>query len=89
MAYLITTKGVCKQVSDLTLEKMQEMVGGYIQIVHTQTPENQVFVCDEDGKFKDYEINTIATYCGHASGAIADDDYFVGDVILAGRNEID
>lgn len=38
-----------------TLEKLQELVGGYIQVVRFDY--ESVLICDEEGKLKGYEMN--------------------------------
>lgn len=68
------------------LEQLQEIVGGFIQIVPLD--KTTVLVCDEDGKLKGYEVNGLAT-------SILRDyypkttDFIVGNVIVCKTNEID
>ena len=38
-----------------TLEKLQEIVGGYIQAIPFD--RESVLICDEEGKLKGYEVN--------------------------------
>lgn len=38
-----------------TLEKLQEIVGGYIQMI--QFDRESALICDEEGKLKGYEVN--------------------------------
>lgn len=88
MAYLIKQNGVVHQVQDLTLEKMQAMVGGYIQILYSNDDRN-LFICDEDGKIYNKPINVTATRFAIACNAIMDSDYLVGDVIMAASDEVE
>lgn len=88
MATLYKQDGTVEIVHNLTLENMQRLVGGYIQIVPSASGKS-LFVCDEEGKLKGKDVNVRATYIGKIFGAIRKDDLFVGDVIQAGRDEID
>ena len=54
-----------------TLENMQKTVGGYIETVTLAT--DLIFICDEEGRWKDYEYN--CSICGVD---------FVGTVIAVG-----
>ena len=54
-----------------TLENMQKTVGGYIETVTLAT--DLIFICDEEGRLKDYEHN--CSICGVD---------FVGTVIAVG-----
>ena len=77
-----------------TLEELQEMVGGYIQVVRSADTEKQIII-DEEGKLKGKPINKDATelYVGEAqddTSAEWDYDIIVGDVvILSGEAKID
>lgn len=47
----------------LSLEEAQGMVGGDVQLVTFKNKEGKrrLILCDEEGKLKDYPINTTAT----------------------------
>ena len=45
--------------NDLDLDKLQEIVGGYIELVSVNTKIN--LFCNEEGKIKNLPVNTIAT----------------------------
>ena len=70
---------------ELTLEKMQDIVGGYIQIVPLNN--KQVFVCNEEGKMLDLPFNKEATRIWITSCGMT--DIIVGNIILAQNKEID
>lgn len=59
-----------------TLQDMQQVVGGYIEIIHP-FDDPVALVCDEEGKLKGYEPNR----------AIAGKDIIVGTFFLAGVAE--
>lgn len=61
-----------------TLQDMQQVVGGYIEIIHP-FDDPVALVCDEEGKLKGYEPNR----------AIAGKDIIVGTFFLAGVAEED
>ena len=66
-----------------SLEKLQKMVGGYIQVVDAYNGDQ--IVMDEEGKMKGKSINYEATkhWIGENANAY---DYVVGDaVILSGK----
>lgn len=84
MAYLLKVDGSIEKDVDVTsLEKMQALVGGYIQMVNTK--DGDLMIMDEEGKLKDKPINTKATEM-YRYGA---SDTIVGDVIIATEKEID
>ena len=88
MATLIKVDGSTEEIrgknpdGSLTLRQMQEIVGGYIQIIPTTNGE--MLVCDEEGKLKDKKLNM------KASGKVElfPTDYIAGDAILLSRKEI-
>ena len=61
-----------------TLRDMQHTVGGYIEIIHP-FDDPVALVCDEEGKYKDYEPNR----------AIAGKDIIVGTFFIAGVGDED
>jgi hypothetical protein len=81
MATLIRTSGLQETVTPLngttfTLEEMQTLVGGYIQMIWTH--DCLIGMVDEDGKLKGKPINHVATthyrYGSH--------DPLVGEVLV-------
>jgi len=83
MAKIIKADGTVETIDkELTLEVMQKVVGGYIQIV--TAPNGQLIVLDEEGKIKGKSVNVRATNLyGNPH------DLIVGDVIVANNDEID
>ena len=61
-----------------TLKEMQEIVGGYIEIIRP-FDDPVALVCDEEGKLKGYELNR----------AIVGKDIIAGTFFLAGIDEDD
>lgn len=88
MAWLYKANGEVAEIFDLSLESMQEAVGGYVQIVNSYDGRN-VFVCDEEGKLKGKPENAKATEIALNAGALFPDDYLVGDVIIAASDAIE
>lgn len=69
----------------ISLKEMQEIVGGYIEIVPLNN--DKLFVCNEEGKIKGLPYNSKASeyfekHTGHY-------DKIAGDVIIADTWEID
>ena len=62
---------------DVGLDELQKAVGGYIEVVHTYLP-NVVIICDEEGKYKGYGENSIATMLLPGKGT----DYIAGDAVI-------
>lgn len=85
MATIIKVDGTREPLKDLSLASLQKIVGGYIEIVPTNT--GQLLVLDEEGKLKGKEVNPEGTRL--TRGIVADDDFIVGDVILAKKSEIE
>ena len=65
MAHLITPDGVSKRITPkngkhFTLEELQELVGGLIEVVGTPDPR-RIMVINEEGKLMDLAPNLVAT----------------------------
>lgn len=58
------------------LETLQQLVGGYIEVVPYK--DNIVIICDEEGKLKGKEINISFSY-----------DVIAGNCLFVGTNEGD
>ena len=62
----------------MPLEKLQEIVGGYIGIV--KLSDGRTMIVDEEGLLKDKPINKPATKLAQPS--IHPNDYIVGNVVV-------
>ncbi len=80
MKVLIVEPGQKPRHADIphTLEAMQKVVGGYIEIIEPFT-DPVALVCDEEGKLKGYELNR----------AIEGKDIIAGAFFLTGLGEED
>lgn len=89
MAQIIKTDRTTVEVNPLdgqaklTLEQMQQAVGGYVEQVKVLNPAfgHRILFCDEDGLLKQKPINKLAS--GIAGRNI------VGDVLLCDPSEIE
>ena len=66
MGTLITAEGEEKVVTPehgevFTLEELQALVGGYIEVVPQRVHPDKVYLCDEEGLLKSKEINFSVT----------------------------
>jgi hypothetical protein len=68
----------------LSLEQLQGAVGGYIEIVESSDGQ-YLLVIDEEGKLKGYPPNHRATELFY----FPQYDILVGNVVVAGKDEID
>lgn len=72
--------------NSLPLEKLQQMVGGYIEVVPYFTSyegERCIAFCDEEGKLKGKSVNAVATNLWYDQFAeIAQADVLVGDIVI-------
>lgn len=86
MARIIKIDGSEEKVTKkLTLEYMQEIVGGWIQVV--SFPNGDQLVCNEEGKLKGLPVNKKATELWKSH--YGNTDIIVGNVIIAKFDEID
>lgn len=90
MAEIIKTDGTRQPVqpvngSNFTLEEMQTIVGGYIELV--ELDGNTTMVVNEEGKLEDLPLNLKATgvFRSHYPDS---DDFIVGDVLVGNNNQI-
>ena len=74
-----------KNGKNFSLEEMQGVVGGYIEIV--RLGNHQIMVVNEEGKLHGLPFNALAT---NALQLVypQSDDFVVGDVLLCTDNEI-
>lgn len=90
MAEIIKTNGTHQSVqpangTDFTLEEMQAIVGGDIELVFLN--ETEIMVVNEEGKINDLAYNPAATRIfkeNHPSVS----DYIVGDVLVCNDEQI-
>lgn len=81
-AHVIMTDGIAlktepKNGTDFSLEEMQKIVGGYIEILRLGS--ELIMVVNEEGKLNGLGFNAKATILARAAGY---DDYIVGDVLV-------
>lgn len=70
--------------TDFSLEELQTIVGGYIEVVSLR--DGRLIVCDEQGKLKGKEHNQKATLIYQTN--VPNWDHLVGDVLLCDVDEI-
>jgi hypothetical protein len=63
----------------ISLEKMQEICQGYIQMVFNR---GECMVINEEGKLMGLKRNEYATKLAHEKGFIPESDYIVGNAIV-------
>lgn len=69
-----------------TLEELQNVVQGYIEIV-SATSGNEIMVLNEEGKLEDLPFNFEAT-CWMKNSTNITNDYVVGDVLICDKKHI-
>ena len=79
-----TTEVTPKNGTDFSLEELQTIVGGWIEIVNLR--DGRLLCLDEEGKLKGKDFNTRATYILQA--AMPTHDFVVGDVLVCDAEEI-
>ena len=67
-----------KNGEKISLEEAQDVVGGYVELVHLD--DNNILLCDEEGLLKHKHINTLATI--QANGLGWKGSYLVGSVLF-------
>lgn len=78
----------------MTLEGMQKLVNGYIQVVNLRKPvvvegvRYAHMVINEEGKLSGLPFNAIATKLAKLDSSISAGDVIVGEAILLERGEI-
>jgi len=65
-----------KQSDEFTLEELQQMVDGHIELVYLS--DGRIMIVNEEGKLNGFEYNEQATKLFDSSNG----DYIVGDVIV-------
>ncbi len=89
MAEIIKTDGtrmdaVPENGTDFSLEEMQKIVGGLVEIIDLD--ENKCIVLNEEGKIDDLPFNEEATKIFHSY--FKTDDYIIGDVLICDNEQI-
>lgn len=69
----------------MELTNLQEAVKGYIQPVTVDSTRNEIILVDEEGKFKNKELNKVATYL--VQNNLFEGDYIAGDALLLQTDE--
>lgn len=73
-----------KNGSDFSLEELQGIVHGYIEVLHLN--DNEIMVLNEEGKCKNLGINIMATSLILCAGYRY--DFIVGDVLVCKSDEL-
>lgn len=92
MAQIIKSNGQViettpKNGTDFSLEELQTIVGGWIEIVNLR--DGRLLCLDEEGKLKGKELNPVATDIYHQALPLCRKDFIVGDVLLCDEDQID
>ncbi|MCM1302198.1 MAG: DUF3846 domain-containing protein [Alistipes senegalensis] len=90
MAKIIKTDGTSKEVlptngTDFTLEEMQAIVDGDIELVYLN--DTEIMVVNEEGKIDGLDYNRAATLVFRKNYPDSD-DYIVGDVLVCDNEQI-
>lgn len=67
---------------DFSLEELNEIVDGYIEILHIG---DKLLVCNEEGKLQNLQYNATATRLINAAGI---KDYIVGNALFCDKDKI-
>lgn len=67
---------------DFSLEELNEIVDGYIEILHIG---DKLLVCNEEGKLQNLQYNATATRLINAVGI---KDYIVGNALFCDKDKI-
>ena len=81
-----TTEVTPKNGTDFSLEELQTIVGGWIEIVNLR--DGRLLCLDEEGKLKGKERNYVATDI-YRQAFPQCKDFIVGDVLLCNEDQID
>ena len=91
MARIIKTDGQIvpvepKNGKDFQLDELQQIVGGYVQLLSLANGAGEVMVMNEDGKIEGFPMNYKATQL--AAKRLFPGDYIVGDVLVCETGQI-
>ena len=73
-----------KNGTDYSLEELQTIVGGYIEVLPLN--EDEIMVLNEEGKILGLDLNDNATELISEAGMW--DDFIVGDVLVCKNDEV-
>jgi len=79
-AVLIPVVGGLRRVTFGTLEEMQALVGGYVEVLRVAHPSGALLFCNEDGKRLRLRPNPRASLVA----ALPAGQYIVGDAFVSG-----
>lgn len=71
------------------LEELQEIVGGYIEVIRLNNKHNQCMIVNEMGKLYNLEHNAEASVIAHSEKAIFDRDFIVGNAVIINSEQLD
>ena len=78
-------KTIHKEESSLTLEQLQKLVGGYIELINLPNSNEQMII-NEEGKLMGLSFNSTATKIFHENYPHLQHDTICGDaIILSGK----
>jgi hypothetical protein len=78
-------KTIHKEKEPLTLDQLQKLVGGYIELVNLPESKEQMII-NEEGKLMGLPINSTATKIFHDNYPHLQHDWICGDaIILSGK----
>ena len=91
MAQIIKANGeiidvIPKNGVDFQLEEMQEVVGGWIEIVYLDN--GSMMVVNEEGKLKQLPYNRLATQMVESGCRYLSGDWIAGDVLVCDKTQI-
>ncbi len=91
MATIYFTNGTSRFVkpkngADFQLDELQDIVGGYIEIINLRN--GKILVVNEEGKCDKLELNLTATMIAHNEGRIAESDCIVGNVLFCDSEQV-
>lgn len=71
------------------LEELQELVGGYIEVIKLNNKHNQCMIVNEMGKLYNLEHNAEASAIAHSEKAIFDSDFIVGNAVIINNEQFE
>lgn len=69
------------------LNELQEMVGGYIQVIYN-LPDDKIMIINEEGKLMKHDFNFYATNLAIYNRSITSDDCVVGDAVVLNHKQL-
>ena len=77
-----------KNGSYYELEELQDLVGGYIQLLYSHYDKNAAMVVNENGKLYNLPLNLAATEIALTEEMISVLDYIVGNALIINADSI-